>query len=234
MKTSKLLFVLRLTLLLIMSTPVLDDDPWQGDCILKTLSWPSEAEEASCEGNPVTTWRSARLASKNPITPSISEWPVPTLLEALFKNLIPAPIGASREELFALYMENVYSEPPPADLSSSVPRKCTRKRKNVSHNFAATPAPAPKQAQASATSSTGREANPVLSALSNIQSSIDSMNSRIQALESSYASPAGTSFQSTAGPSSSSAHGWVLASWLPILPSCCCSLSQSEKPDSCR
>ncbi|KAF4115066.1 hypothetical protein G5714_002555 [Onychostoma macrolepis] len=103
-------------------------------------------------------------------------------------NHIPAPTGATHEELFTLLCENIdisaadFAPPPP--FSS---KKHVQKRKNI--DPASTPAAAaPKQAggpagSARAGNSTVQSNNPVLSELSSIQSSLFNMNSRIQTLE---------------------------------------------------
>ena len=90
-----IVYVLLLTSLLAMS--IYDEDLWQVDGIMESPQQ-SEAEEAN-EESVISIRRSSRLASKKSI-PSMEDWPVPKLLEVLFKNNIPAPVGASHEELF--------------------------------------------------------------------------------------------------------------------------------------
>ena len=131
--------------------------------------------------------------------PSIEDWPVPKLLEVLFKNDIPAPVGASHEELFALFKENIRSETAFAFFSNySVPKKSAEKRKNCSRNCsipsssrrAAFQKRVPDEAASSAYPA---DNDPMVSALNNIQSLLATMNSRIQVLESGATHSAGPS-----------------------------------------
>ncbi|KAL7383912.1 hypothetical protein ABVT39_020484 [Epinephelus coioides] len=190
MKKRSLLVVV-LTLLLLMSlVSVHDEDPWQIDCIMESQQ-NSEAEEAICDDErPPSRCRSSRLTSKAANIPSIDDWPIPRLLEFLFYNDITAPVGASHQELFTLFMGCAGFPSPPADrLPSSAPRKAPAKRKHRSRNPADAPTPAaaplPKRARApaSAVGSAAPANDAILSALSSIQSSLSNMNSRIQTLE---------------------------------------------------
>ena len=96
---------------------IYDEDLWQVDGIMESQQQ-SEAEEAN-EESVISIRQSSR---KNPNIPSMEDWPVPKLLEVLFKNDIPAPVGASHKELFALFKENIRSE------TAFVPKKSTEKR----------------------------------------------------------------------------------------------------------
>ena len=154
---------------------IYDEDSWQVDGIMESQQ-PSEAEEAN-EGSVISIRQSSRLASKNPNIPSIEDWPVPKLLEVLFKNDITAPVGASHEELFALFKENIRSKTASTFLSNyTVPKKSAEKRKNCSQNSAAVPTPAAappsKRARApdeAASSAYPADNDPMVSALNNIQ-----------------------------------------------------------------
>lgn len=90
----------------------------------------SEAQETILKESVISIHWGSRLVSKDSNIPSMSEWPKPRLLEALFKNNITAPVGTSHEKLLALFLENIHIEHTPADPSnSSIPRKATEKRK---------------------------------------------------------------------------------------------------------
>ncbi|RXN33979.1 hypothetical protein ROHU_015237 [Labeo rohita] len=168
-----------------MSSNANDEDPWI-ESIEESQQQQTQTGEAIIDEN-VAVRRSTRLASKASFSPSISDWPLPKILEVLFKSHISAPTGATHEDLFNLLCENIdvpapHSPPPPP----SAGKKNMQKRKNLEP---ASVTGAPKRACGSSSSarsshSTIQNNDPVLSALSSIQSSITAMNSRIQALES--------------------------------------------------
>ncbi len=83
----------------------------------------SDAGGAIGEESTASICWSSRLASANKnainVYPSINEWTVPRLLEALCKSNIMVPSRASHEELYELFMANVHIEPPAADLCKS-------------------------------------------------------------------------------------------------------------------
>ncbi|XP_050956480.1 uncharacterized protein LOC127157292 [Labeo rohita] len=178
-------FLTLLTHLVIMSSNANDEDPWI-ESIEESQQQQTQTGEAIIDEN-VAVRRSTRLASKASFSPSISDWPLPKILEVLFKSHISVPTGATHEELFNLLCENIdvpapHSPPPPP----SAGKKNMQKRKNLEP---ASVTGAPKRACGSSSSarsshSTIQNNDPVLSALSSIQSSITAMNSRIQALES--------------------------------------------------
>ncbi|ROL23489.1 hypothetical protein DPX16_18757 [Anabarilius grahami] len=176
-----------------MSSTANDKDQWQVESIEESQQI-GQAEEAIQDESNASVRRSSRLASKTISPPSIIDWPIPKLLEILYRHDIPAPIGATHKELFTLLCEKIDISaadfPPPPPFSGS---KQVQKRKNL--DPASTSAdPAPKRASSSAISarqvysSSVQSNDPVLSALSNIQFSLSDMNSRIQALESSSTS----------------------------------------------
>ncbi|XP_073667512.1 uncharacterized protein [Paramisgurnus dabryanus] len=198
-----------LTQLLTMSAAANDNvtDPWQIEFIEESQHQISQAEEAINDESNASVRRSSRLASKSSCSPpSIIDWPLPKLLETLYRHDIPAPTGASHKELFALLCEKI--DVPAADIPPPPPfsgKKQTQKRKNLEP--ASTSADvAPKRAGGSDVStraiysSSVQNKDPVLSALSSIQSSLSNMNSRIQALESGSRSKASANF-SISGPS---------------------------------
>ncbi|KAK2903576.1 hypothetical protein Q8A67_008289 [Cirrhinus molitorella] len=122
-------------------------------------------------------------------SPSICNWPLPKILETLFRNHILAPTGASHEELFTLLCENIdvktADSAPPPPFSS---KKQVQKRKNIDPPLVPATA-APKRTgghvgPVPTGNYTVPSSDPVLSALSSIQSSLSDMNARIQALES--------------------------------------------------
>ena len=92
---------------------IYNEELWQVDGIMESQQQ-SETEETN-EESVISIRRSSCLLSKNPNTPSIEDWPVPKLLEVLFKNNFTAPVGASHKELF---MENIRSETASAFLSN--------------------------------------------------------------------------------------------------------------------
>lgn len=172
------------------TTAANDEDQWQIESIEESQQQISqEAEDIQDESN-ASVRRSSRLASKSYSPPSIIDWPLPKLLETLYRHDIPAPTGATHKELFALLCEKI--DVPAADFPPPPPfsgRKQAQKRKNF--DPASTPTDvAPKRAGGSAVSnravnsSSVQSKDPVLSALSSIQFSLSNMNSRIQALES--------------------------------------------------
>ncbi|KAK2834000.1 hypothetical protein Q7C36_014701 [Tachysurus vachellii] len=169
-----------LTQLLTMSTAANDTDPWQVESIEETQQQItlSQAEEGIHDESNASVRRSSRL---------VIHWPLPKLLETLYRHDIPAPTGAMHMELFALLCEKIYvpaaDVPPPSSFSS---KKQAQKRKNLEP--ASTSADvAPKRAGGSHVStravypSSVQRDDPVLSALSSIQFSLSDMNSRIQA-----------------------------------------------------
>ncbi|KAL1276886.1 hypothetical protein QQF64_023559 [Cirrhinus molitorella] len=172
-----------------MSSTANDEDPWQIETIEESQHHPSQAEEASQDDSNVSVRRSSRLASKSVTSPSICNWPLPKILETLFRNHIPAPTGASHEELFTLLCENIdvqtADSAPPPPFSS---KKQVQKRKNIDPPLVPATA-APKRTgghvgPVPTGNSTVPSSDPVLSALSSIQSSLSDMTTRIQALES--------------------------------------------------
>ncbi|KAL0185660.1 hypothetical protein M9458_017330, partial [Cirrhinus mrigala] len=192
----------------IMSSNANDEDP-RIESIKESQQKQTQTGEAIIDEN-VAVRRSTRLASKASFSPSISDWPLPKILEVLFKSHISVPTRATHEELFNLLCENIdvpapHSPPPPPPAG----KKNMQKRKN--HEPASVTG-APKRACGSSSSarsshSTIQNNDPVLSALLSIQSSITAMNSRIQALESGstsrnsenllYSGPASSSTAST-------------------------------------
>ncbi|KAF4118480.1 hypothetical protein G5714_000531 [Onychostoma macrolepis] len=186
------LFLTLLTQLFIMSSAANDEDPWI-ESIDESQQHQSQTGEVILDENNVSVRRSTRLASKSSCSPGISDWPLPKILEVLFKSNIPVPSGATHEELFTLLCESIdvpASHSPPHPPTSS--KKNTQKRKNFEPVSTSTTG-APKRAcgpssSARSSHSTIQNNDPMLSALSNIQSLISDMNSRIQALESGSAS----------------------------------------------
>ncbi len=168
--------------------------------------------------NNVSVRRSTRLASKSSCPSGISDWPLPKILEVLFKSHIPVPTGATHEELFTLLCESIDvpapQSPPPPQISS---KKNMQKRKNLEP--ASTSATgAPKRAcglssSARSSHSTIQNNDPVLSTLSSIQSLISNINSRIQALESGSASRISENLLS--GPASSNTASTTVTVRLP-------------------
>ncbi|CAM4547231.1 unnamed protein product [Leuciscus chuanchicus] len=203
-----------LTQLLTMSTAANDEDQWQVESIEETQQQINQAEEAIQDESNASVRRSSRLASKSYSPPSIIDWPLPKLLETLYRHNIPAPTGATHKELFALLCEKIdvpaADFPPPPSFSG---RKQAQKRKNL--DPASTPSAdvAPKRAGGPAVStravysSSVQSNDPVLSALSSIQFSLSDMNSRIQALESGSTSRSSTNllFSGQSSENSSSA-----------------------------
>ncbi len=202
MKKRSLMFVL--TLLLLMLSPLVhDEDPWQYDGIMVEPHQISESEKAINDERAPSLRQSSRLAGKGniPDAPSIDDWPIPKLLEFLLD--VTAPVGASHRELFALFL-NCAGFPSVDQRPVSAPRKASAKRKHCSQNsvVAPTPAAAPpaKKARAptSAVASTAPANDAIFAALSSIQSSLSSMNSRIQTLEAAAAAPFSSSAFQTA------------------------------------
>ncbi|KAF4095453.1 hypothetical protein G5714_024531 [Onychostoma macrolepis] len=175
-----------------MSSAANDEDPWI-ESIDESQQHQSQTGEVILDENNVSVRRSTRLASKSSCSPGISDWPLPKILEILFKSNIPVPSGATHEELFTLLCESIdvpASHSPPHPPTSG--KKNTQKRKNfepasTSATGASKWACGPSSSARSSHSMIQNN-DPVLSALSNIQSSISDMNSRIQALESGSAS----------------------------------------------
>ncbi|KAA0712564.1 hypothetical protein E1301_Tti023697 [Triplophysa tibetana] len=187
-----LIFLNLLTRSFIMFFSVNNEDPWHIESIEESRQQhPIQAEDATQEESSVPVRLSSRLASKSPSLPSINDWPLPKILETLFKRNVPVPTGATHEDLSILFCEN-------ADMSSteslipppSSSKKNTQKRKNSE--------PTPTQAEANVTPkqaagpaglartihSMVQSNHPMLTALSSIQSLLSNMNSRIKTLES--------------------------------------------------
>lgn len=151
----------------------------------------SQEEDAS-EGTPEESRqvrRSSRLAKKK--GPSLKDWPVPKLLEALYRRNIPAPSGASHGELFQFAMRHLdvpdAAAVPPVT-PSAASKKCTAKKKhgsrssaNASHGF--TDASISIPAKRPRAHIDHHIQDPVLAALSNIQSSLNELDTRIHRLE---------------------------------------------------
>ncbi|KAI2647978.1 Solute carrier family 25 member 35 [Labeo rohita] len=168
-----------------MSSAANDEELWV-ESIEDSQQQQSQTGEAIHDKSNIFVYQSTCLASKSPCPSGISDWPLPKILEELFKSHILVPSGATHEELFNLLCENVDIQTP---LSPSPPpsgKQSVQKRKNfepasVSATDALKQACGPSSAQIS--HSTIQNNDPVLSALSIIQASISDMNSRIQALD---------------------------------------------------
>ncbi|CAJ1053430.1 uncharacterized protein LOC115597353 [Xyrichtys novacula] len=200
-------FLLILTsLLLVTMSSAYDEDEPQFDCISESPQ-ESDAEDAIGPEEASSLRRSSRLARKKTPDPSIKEWQIPKLLQFLFSNNIPAPIGASHQELFGLFLSCSEPQRPPASTPPpSAPRKAAAKCKHTTsnsgtasaegtaqtHKRARITAPAASHATPSDNLAASTNAD-IMSALSSIQSSLSSMNTRIQTLEANVPTP----FQAT-------------------------------------
>ncbi len=82
------LFLTLLTQLVIMSSAANDEDPWV-ESIEESQQHQSQTGEAILDENNVSVRRSTRSASKSSCPSGISDWPLPKILEVLFKSHIP-------------------------------------------------------------------------------------------------------------------------------------------------
>ncbi|KAI2647953.1 Nesprin-2 [Labeo rohita] len=166
-----------------MSSAVNNEDPWEFKSIKESQQHQSQTEEATQDESNVSVRLSSRLVSKsvNVTPPNICNWPLSKILETLFRNHIPAPKGASHDNKHVQKRKNI--DPPPAP-AAAVPKRADG-----------------PIGLAPAGNSTVQSNDPVLSALSSIQSSLSDMNSRIQALESGSA-PKSTENLLSSGPGS--------------------------------
>ncbi len=118
-----------------MSSAANDEDPWV-ESIEESQQHQSQTGEAILDENNVSVRRSTRLASKFSCPSGISDWPLPKILEVLFKSHIPVPTGATHEELFTLLCESIDvpapQSPPPPQISG---KKNMQKRKNLEPVF---------------------------------------------------------------------------------------------------
>jgi len=141
-----------------------------------------QRQDASPEDNATARRSSRRLANKSSQL-CIGDWPVAKILESLFLNDIQSPRGTSHEDLFALLCDSVaipVVESPPVPPPQSG-KKHTSKRKNPE-----TANKAPAQKRVTCPVRPGPSAfsdDPVLMALSDIQSSLLGMSARISTLE---------------------------------------------------
>ncbi|RXN12064.1 hypothetical protein ROHU_029699 [Labeo rohita] len=116
-----------------MSSNANDEDPW----IESIEESQTQTGEAIIDEN-VAVRRSTRLASRASFSPSISDWPLPEILEVLFKSHISVPTGATHEELFNLLCENIdvpapHSPPPPPSASKKNMQKRKKPRASFCH-----------------------------------------------------------------------------------------------------
>ncbi len=200
-----------------MSSAANDEDPWV-ESIEESQQHQSQTGEAILDENNVSVRRSTRLASKSSCPSGISDWPLPKILEVLFKSHISVPTGATHEELFTLLCESIDvpapQSPPRPQISG---KKNMQKRKNLEPaSTLATGAPnraCSLSSSARSSHSTIQNNDPVLSTLSSIQSSISNINSRIQALESGSASRISENLLS--GPASSNTASTTVTVRLP-------------------
>ncbi|KAJ8359101.1 hypothetical protein SKAU_G00156260 [Synaphobranchus kaupii] len=158
-----------------------------------------DAGRPQTDGNSTSVLRSARLAVRNAESPCIALWSISKILGVLFSRNIQAPLGASHEELLDFLMANVpdIATSPATGIPASTPpapRKASSKRKYCAP-------PATSSAEASAPEKRARSQSqgvipqqtedPILTALSYIQTSLLDMDARILNLEN---SPSSTRF----------------------------------------
>ncbi len=158
---------------------------------------PSRDQEALSAAHPR---RSSRLVQRQ-----LSDWPMVKILEVLYANGISAPPGLSHEELFEFLIDHV-----PGAIEDSEPAECpaakSKKGKTPAKKRAqkSTYTPRKKKKLPASTPSSVQPNAELLSALSDIKSSLISMNNRLVVLESNSAGPS-SCFASSGEPSTSSA-----------------------------
>ncbi|KAJ8352181.1 hypothetical protein SKAU_G00236570 [Synaphobranchus kaupii] len=166
-----------------------DEVPWTlEDCVSDS--------QPQTDGNSTSVRRSARLAVRTPESPCIALWPITKILGVLFSLNIHAPLGASHEELLHFLIANVpdIATAPAMGIPASTPpapRKASSKRKHCAPpatSSAAASAPAKRARLQSQGAIPQQTEDPILAALSNIQTS---SSIRIQNLED---SPSATRF----------------------------------------
>ncbi|KAJ8352046.1 hypothetical protein SKAU_G00235220 [Synaphobranchus kaupii] len=158
-----------------------------------------EDSQPQTDGNSTSVRRSARLAVRNPESPCIAFWSITKILGVLFSRNIQAPLGASHEELLHFLIANVpdIETAPATGIPASTPpapRKASSKQKHCAPpatSSAVASAPAKRARSQSLGAIPQQTEDPILTALSNIQTSLLDMDAQILNLEN---SPSATSF----------------------------------------
>ncbi|KAF0035456.1 hypothetical protein F2P81_013214 [Scophthalmus maximus] len=155
-----------------------DRSNFDDDYILETQDDEGETEERAEENYQAR--HSSRLAGKSP--PLIKT----KILDALYSRNISAPLGVRHDELFQFFVANPVQDQAAVPPLTSSSRKSSSKKNHCrpaaanDNNTANTAAKRPRLQ----THADHQDEDPVLAALSNIQSSLSVMEVRLQVLES--------------------------------------------------
>ncbi|KAK2852184.1 hypothetical protein Q7C36_007385 [Tachysurus vachellii] len=190
------------------------------------MSDPSSEEDPRLaehsQGPPVR--RSPRLAIQT--SPPITDWPIEKILATLYDRNIQAPLGINPDQLFHFLLENIPEPTPTQATPTSGPKKATAKRKHCSR--ANIPQATKKRTDRPDLSSPIQD-DPVMSALQNILLVHPQHGLCVaKSCSSFYTSKLGSDPPSARDPSNGPP---TTCCRRPFLPTCCCHLSPTARPD---